>query len=83
MIAEDGQCDANLVVTLNAQPEEYFDLWNDRVGFRVELHEPGETPQVFRHGKLIAPGFSYDIAIMRHKVNFNVNGLQLLTITIT
>lgn len=61
----------NMLLTLNAQPEEYYrtDLSSERVGFRIEIHHPGDKPQISRHGYDISPGFYHNLAVTRKKVS--------------
>ena len=65
---ENNELDTTLQLKLDAQPEEYYDPWNDCIGFRVYLHEPGEPHQSIQGGILISPGFSYYATITREKV---------------
>ena len=65
---------------LDAQPDEYSNTGVDPVGFRVQFHEPGELPQVFKLGHLVTPGFAYSMALTRHKARLDTMQVFLLTL---
>ena len=62
---------SGLILTLNAQPEEYCgDSSKARAGFRIQIHRAGEVPQPYKYGQDISPGFYHNFAIRRKKVAF-------------
>ena len=55
-----------LILTLNTQPEEYYGPFSaDGTGFRINVHEQNEPPQIQQSGVDISPGFRTEISFRK------------------
>lgn len=67
LITTDGGTESDLMLLLDANPDEMQADGSDSVGFRIQVHEPGEVPSIVKEGDTLTTGFRYKVAMTRHK----------------